>query len=141
MNCRILPGHSTEEIRRQLIQIVNDPKVAVGYITDAGEAMETAGEVKAVPPTVLQPEVMQPLEKLVDRIWPGLPVIPEMETGASDGKITNEAGLTTYGINGMAIDVDDVRMHGKDERLAVDSYYQGVEFYYRFVRMLSGGKE
>jgi acetylornithine deacetylase/succinyl-diaminopimelate desuccinylase-like protein len=141
VNCRILPGHSTEEIRQQLIHIVNDPKVAVGYISDAGEAMEKGGEVKAVPPTALQPEVMQPLEQLVARMWPGLPVVPEMETGASDGKITSEAGLPTYGINGMAIDVDDVRMHGKDERLAVDSYYQGVEFYYRLVRMLSGGKE
>jgi acetylornithine deacetylase/succinyl-diaminopimelate desuccinylase-like protein len=141
VNCRILPGHSTEEIRQQLIHVVNDPKVTVRYISDAGEAMEKGGEVKAVPPTALQPEVMQPLEQLVARMWPGLPVVPEMETGASDGKITSEAGLPTYGINGMAIDVDDVRMHGKDERLAVDSYYQGVEFYYRLVRMLSGGKE
>jgi acetylornithine deacetylase/succinyl-diaminopimelate desuccinylase-like protein len=141
VNCRILPGHSTEEIRQQLIQILNDPKVTVRYIANTGEVMDKGSEMKAVPPTVLQPEVMQPLEKLVARMWPGVPVIPVMETGASDGKITSEAGLATYGINGVAIDVDDVRMHGKDERVAVDSYYQGVEFYYRFMRMLSGGKE
>ncbi len=102
---------------------------------------DTAGDVKAVPPTALQPEVMQPLEKLVARMWPGIPVIPEMEAGASDGKITSEAGLPTYGLNGIAIDINDVRAHGKDERVAVDSYYQGVEFYYRFAKILSGGKE
>jgi len=88
----------------------------------------------------LQPQVMRPLEKLVAQMWPGTPVIPIMETGASDGKYTNEAGLPTYGINGIAIDIDDVREHGKDERVAVDSYYRGVEFYYRYVKLLSGGK-
>jgi acetylornithine deacetylase/succinyl-diaminopimelate desuccinylase-like protein len=140
VNCRILPGHSAEEVRRQLIQIFNDPAVTVRYVTDAGEVMETAGESKAVPPTELRPEVMQPLKMLVAQMWPGAPVIPVMETGASDGKITTEAGLPSYGINGIAIDIDDVREHGKDERLAVDSYYRGVEFYYRYIRMLGGGK-
>jgi acetylornithine deacetylase/succinyl-diaminopimelate desuccinylase-like protein len=140
VNCRILPGHSQEEIRRQLIQIFNDPKVTVRYVTDAGEAIDTASDSKAIPPTALQPEVMQPLEKLVAQMWPGVPVVPVMETGASDGKITSQAGLPTYGINGIAIDINDVRAHGKDERVVVDSYYQGVEFYYRYVMMLSGGK-
>jgi acetylornithine deacetylase/succinyl-diaminopimelate desuccinylase-like protein len=140
VNCRILPGHSQEEIRRQLIQIFNDPKVSVRYVTDAGEVVDNAGDSKAIPPTALQPEVMQPLEKLVAQMWPGVPVVPVMEAGASDGKITSEAGLPTYGINGIAIDIDDVRAHGKDERVPVDSYYQGVEFYYRYVIMLSGGK-
>jgi acetylornithine deacetylase/succinyl-diaminopimelate desuccinylase-like protein len=141
VNCRILPGHSAVEIRQQLVHILNEPKVSVRYVTNAGEVQDTASDVKAVPPMVLQPEVMQPLEKLVARMWPGIPVIPEMEAGASDGKITSEAGLPTYGLNGIAIDINDVRAHGKDERVAVDSYYQGVEFYYRFAKMLSGGKE
>jgi acetylornithine deacetylase/succinyl-diaminopimelate desuccinylase-like protein len=141
VNCRILPGYSSEEIRQQLIHIFNQPRVSVRYVTNAGELQDTANDVKAVPPTSLQPEVMRPLDKLAAQMWPGIPVIPEMETGASDGKITSEAGLPTYGLNGIAIDINDVRAHGKDERVAVDSYYQGVEFYYRFVRMLSGGKE
>jgi acetylornithine deacetylase/succinyl-diaminopimelate desuccinylase-like protein len=140
VNCRILPGHSREETRLQLIRIFDDPKVTVRYVTDTGDVVDTAGDSKGFPPTALQPEVMEPLEKLVTQMWPGTPVIPTMETGASDGKITSEAGLPTYGINGIAIAVDDVRMHGKDERVAVDSYYRGVEFYYRYVRMLSGGK-
>ncbi len=109
-------------------------------MSDTGEVMDTAEESKGIPPTTLQPEVMQPLQKVVAQMWPGVPVIPVMETGASDGKITSEAGLPTYGLNGIAIDINDVRAHGKDERVAVDSYYQGVEFYYRYVTALSGGK-
>jgi acetylornithine deacetylase/succinyl-diaminopimelate desuccinylase-like protein len=140
VNCRILPGHSQEEIRRQLIKIFDDPKVVVRYVSDTGEVMDTAEESKGIPPTTLQPEVMRPLQKVVAQMWPGVPVIPVMETGASDGKITSGAGLPTYGLNGIGIDINDVRAHGKDERVAVDSYYQGVEFYYRYVTALSGGK-
>jgi acetylornithine deacetylase/succinyl-diaminopimelate desuccinylase-like protein len=140
VNCRILPGHSREEIRQQLIQIFNDPKVTVRYVTDSGEVKDPAPESKGFPPTEMQPEVVQPLEKVVAQMWPGVPVVPVMETGASDGKYTSEAGLPTYGINGIAIDISDVRAHGKDERVRVDSYYHGVEFYYRYVKQLSGGK-
>jgi acetylornithine deacetylase/succinyl-diaminopimelate desuccinylase-like protein len=140
VNCRILPSHSREETRQQLIQIFNDPKVTVGYVNDARELVDAAPESKGLPPTELQPEVMQPLAKLVAQMWPGVPVIPVMETGASDGKFTSEAGLPTYGVNGIAIDIDDDRAHGKDERLGVDSYYRGVEFYYRYVKLLGGGK-
>jgi acetylornithine deacetylase/succinyl-diaminopimelate desuccinylase-like protein len=141
VNCRILPSASREEIRQQLIQIVHDPKVSVRYVNDAGEVMDTAPTAKAVPPTDLKPEVMQPLTKVVAEMWPGVPVVPVMETGASDGKYTSEAGLPTYGINGIAIDISDVRAHGKDERVAVDSYYRGVEFYHRYIKMLAGGKQ
>ncbi len=140
VNCRILPSHTQEETREQLMRIFNDPKVDVSYVNDAREVVDTAPDSKALPPTELQPEVMQPLAKLVAQMWPGVPVIPVMETGASDGKFTSQAGLPTYGVNGIAIDIDDDRAHGKDERLGVDSYYRGVEFYYRYVKLLGGGK-
>jgi acetylornithine deacetylase/succinyl-diaminopimelate desuccinylase-like protein len=140
VNCRILPSHSREETRQQLIKIFNDPKVTVSYVNDAREVVATAPDSKGLPPTELQPEVMRPLAKLVAQMWPGVPVIPVMETGASDGKFTSEAGLPTYGINGIAIDIDDDRAHGKDERLGVDSYYRGVEFYYRYIKLLGSGK-
>ena len=140
VNCRILPSHSREETRQQLIQIFNDPKVTVGYVNDDRELVDTAPDSKGLPATALQPEVMQPLAKLVAQMWPGVPVIPVLETGASDGKFTSAAGLPTYGVNGVAIDIDDDRAHGKDERLGVDSYYRGVEFYYRYVKLLGGGK-
>jgi acetylornithine deacetylase/succinyl-diaminopimelate desuccinylase-like protein len=141
VNCRILPSYSREEIRQQLIQIVHDSKVSIRYVNDNGEVRDTAPTAKGVPPTDLKPEVMQPLTKVVAEMWPGIPVVPVMETGASDGKYTSEAGLPTYGINGIAIDISDVRAHGKDERVGVDSYYRGVEFYDRYIKMLSGGKQ
>jgi len=64
-------------------------------------------------------------------------VIPEMETGASDSIYTIAAGLPSYGINGVAIDSDDIRAHGKDERLRVESFYSGVDFYYRFLKAIT----
>lgn len=140
VNCRILPTHSREETRQELIRIFNDPKVTVRYVSDMGGVADTAPESKGGAPVELRPEVMQPLEKVVAKMWPGVPVIPVMEVGASDGKYTNEAGLPTYGLNGIAIDIDDDRAHGKDERVGVDSYYRGVEFYYRYVKLLGGGK-
>ncbi len=140
VNCRILPSHSREEVRQQLIGIFNDPKVQVRYVSDAGGIAPTAPLAKGAPPTELRPEVIQPLEKLAAQMWPGAPVLPIMEVGASDAKYTIEAGLPTYGINGIALDINDQRMHGKDERVPVDSYYRGVAFYYQYVKMLSGGK-
>jgi len=67
-------------------------------------------------------------------MWPGAPVIPELETGASDSIYTVAAGLPSYGINGVAIDQNDVRAHGKDERVRVSAFYGGVDFYYRFLK-------
>jgi acetylornithine deacetylase/succinyl-diaminopimelate desuccinylase-like protein len=140
VNCRILPSHSREETRQNLIEIIKDPKVSVRYESDAGGITDTASDDKGAPPAEMQPEIAKALEVVVGKMWPGIPVIPVMETGASDGKYTIAAGLPTYGINGIAIDINDDRSHGKDERVLVDSYYRGVEFYYHFVRLLSGGK-
>jgi acetylornithine deacetylase/succinyl-diaminopimelate desuccinylase-like protein len=139
VNCRILPTHSREETRQDLIKVFNDPKVTVRYVSEAGGVVDTAPETKGGAPVELRPEVMKPLEQVVAQMWPGVPVIPVMEVGASDGKYTNAAGLPTYGLNGIAIDIDDDRAHGKDERVGVDSYYRGVEFYYRYIKLLGGG--
>ena len=139
VNCRILPGHSLEETRQDLIRIFNDPKITVRYVNDGGEVFDTAPGRKALPPAALKPEVMQPLETVVGKMWPGIPIIPTMSTGASDGVYTNGAGMPTYGISGVALETNDVRAHGKDERIPIDSYYKGVDFYYQLVRALSGG--
>jgi acetylornithine deacetylase/succinyl-diaminopimelate desuccinylase-like protein len=138
INCRILPGYSLEEIRQKLIRVINDPKITVRYVNDGGEAFDTAPDRKQLPPAALKPEVLQPLETLVNKFWPGIPVIPTMATGASDGVYTNAAGMPTYGISGIALETNDVRAHGKDERLPIDSYYKGVDFYHQFVKALGG---
>ena len=138
VNCRILPGHTREEIRQKLIRILADPRVAVGY-DDHGHILESAPDDIALPPVKLRPDVMQTLDKVAGAMWPGTPVIPTMATGASDGVYTNAAGMPTYGISGVAIDTNDVRAHGRDERVRVESYYQGVDFYYRYLKALTSG--
>ncbi|MGC2659553.1 MAG: M20/M25/M40 family metallo-hydrolase [Bryobacteraceae bacterium] len=138
VNCRILPGHSPEEVRQKLIAIFNDPKVSVRFIDPkTDKAVDTAPLKMALPPPPPRPEVMKPLERIADEMWPGAPVIPEMETGASDSIYTMAAGIPSYGINGVAIERGDVRAHGKDERVLVSSFYQGVDFYYRYLKALT----
>jgi acetylornithine deacetylase/succinyl-diaminopimelate desuccinylase-like protein len=141
VNCRILPGHSPEEIRRQLIGIFKEPEVTVRYVDNAGNIFETAPDNQALPPQALKPEVVDPVKRIAQEMWPGAPVLPVMATGASDGIMTNAAGMPTYGISGIALETNDVRAHGKDERIPVESFDRGVEFFYRYVKLLSGGKE
>ncbi|HTA71904.1 MAG TPA: M20/M25/M40 family metallo-hydrolase [Bryobacteraceae bacterium] len=137
VNCRILPGHSAEEIRLELIRIFADPKIVVRYVDDAGNVYDRTPEKKAFPPVLPPDEILKPLARIADEMWNGVPVIPDMETGASDSIYTIAAGLPSYGVNGVAIDQDDVRAHGKDERVRVSSYYDGVEFYYRYLKALA----
>jgi acetylornithine deacetylase/succinyl-diaminopimelate desuccinylase-like protein len=140
VNCRILPGHSREEVRQTLVKVLADPKIEVSYVTTSGRTLDSEANAKALPPVSLRPDVMQTLDRVAAGMWPGAPVVPTMSTGASDGIYTNAAGMPTYGISGLAIDTDDVRAHGKDERLGVDSYYRGVEFYYRYLKALTSLK-
>ena len=137
VNCRILPGHGMEEIRQDLIRLFADPKVTVKYVDNAGQVFDRAPETKAFAPILPPSEVMHPLKQVTDAMWPNAPVIPEMETGASDSVYTIAAGLPTYGVSGIALDEDDVRAHGKDERVRVDSFYDGLEFYYRYLKALT----
>jgi len=138
VNCRILPGHTREEVRQSLIGIFADPKVEVRYV-DHGRLLDSAPNDQALPPVKLRPDVMNTLEKIAGEMWPGTPVIPTMSTGASDGVYTNAAGMPTYVLSGIAIDMNDVRAHGRDERLRVESFYQGVDFYYRYLKALTSG--
>jgi len=137
VNCRILPGHSAEEVRQALAGAVNDLKVAVEYVGNLGQVTDHASERVSYAPPPLRPEVMNSLEKVTAEMWPGTPVIPAMGTGATDGVYTNAAGLPTYGVSGEAIERDDVRAHGKDERVPVESFYRAVDFYYRFLKLVT----
>ncbi len=64
-----------------------------------------------------------------------------MSTGATDSKYLRRAGIPAYGISGMFTDMDDVRAHGKDERMGVNEFYQGVEFMYKFIKRISVASE
>jgi acetylornithine deacetylase/succinyl-diaminopimelate desuccinylase-like protein len=140
VNCRILPGHAMEEIRQDLIRVFADPKITVKYVDNSYHVFDRAPETKAFAAMLPPAEVMQPLERVTDAMWPSAPVLPEMETGASDSVYTIGAGIPSYGVSGVALDQDDVRAHGKDERVRVTSFYDGVEFYYRYLKALTGAR-
>ncbi|HEV7715117.1 MAG TPA: M20/M25/M40 family metallo-hydrolase [Steroidobacteraceae bacterium] len=137
VNCRILPGHSLEEIRLDLVKVVNNPKITVQWISDEGQIMDKGSERKGFPPPPLRPEVMQPLQKLVGEFWPGLRVVPDMALGASDNVFVNAAGLSSYAVTGIAIDRENHRAHGQDERLGMKEFATGNQFYYRYLKALT----
>ena len=126
VNCRLLPGDTPEQTRAQLVKVIADDSVHVTGIDEprAGPAGESP----------LAPEVLAPVEKITRQFWPGVPVIPQMETGATDGAFLRAAGIPTYGVSGVFLDIDDIRAHGRDERIMVKSFYDGVEYIYALVR-------
>jgi acetylornithine deacetylase/succinyl-diaminopimelate desuccinylase-like protein len=136
VNCRIFPGEDPEAIRKTLEKVAADPKVVVTIVPvkdSNGEIIPAVG----VPPSPLLPEVIQAETETVQHFWPGLPVVPTMSTGASDGRYLRIAGIPTYGIACMFFDVNDTRAHGKDERVGVKDFDDGVGVAYRLVRNLS----
>ena len=138
VNCRIFPGHSPEEIRKQLIGLFADPKLTVRFVSDAGIVSETAPDRKAIVPPPPLKEVFDPLTSLVDQIWPGTPVTAVMENGASDSIYFAQAGIPCYGFSAIALERGDDRAHGQDERLPVDSYDKSVDFFYAYLKALGG---
>src|SRR5438874_687634 len=83
VNCRILPGHSQEEVRQRLIEVLDDAQITVRYVADNGEISDRAPDRRGYPPPPLDAEVKKPLEDSVAATWPGLKVIPYMHAGAS----------------------------------------------------------
>jgi acetylornithine deacetylase/succinyl-diaminopimelate desuccinylase-like protein len=139
VNCRIFPGEEPEAVRKILEGVAADPKVAVTIVPVKNADGQTVPQV-GVPPSPLMPEVVQAEEKTVQSLWPGLPVVPTMSTGASDGRFLRIAAIPTYGIACMFYELDDNRAHGKDERIGVKDFDDGVEVSYRLIRNLSSGK-
>ncbi|MFZ0523704.1 MAG: M20/M25/M40 family metallo-hydrolase [Candidatus Acidiferrales bacterium] len=131
VNCRIMPGHSPDEIQAMLVKVLDNPKIVVTHAT----GLASSGIPN--PPSPLRPDLMAALQKVSNEMWPGVPIVPVMDAGASDGAISRAAGLPTYGLPGLFMDVDDDRSHGRDERIRVTSFYDGVDFYYRLIKTLS----
>jgi acetylornithine deacetylase/succinyl-diaminopimelate desuccinylase-like protein len=130
VNCRILPGHTAEETQAALAQVISDPGVAIA-IKDKDVASA---------PSSIPKELTAAAEKLTAKYYSGIPVIPTMSTGATDGRFLRNAGIPTYGHSGMAGDIYDVRAHGKDERVSAKGFDTGVQYLYELVKMLAGGK-
>ena len=127
VNCRILPGVSPTSVRETLVRVIADPKVAVSLVRQATPSQ----------PSPLRPDVMSAVESLTKTMFPGVIVVPVMATGATDGLYLRNANIPTYGIDGTFSDMEDVRAHGKDERVGVKQFFEGLEFQYRLIRALS----
>jgi acetylornithine deacetylase/succinyl-diaminopimelate desuccinylase-like protein len=130
VNCRIMPGEPAEEVKATLQRVLADDQIAV---TQLGQPVLSA-------PSELHEEIMGAIEKLSQQFWPGAVVLPTMTAGATDGSFLRNAGIPTYGHSGLAGEMSDFRAHGKDERVLVKSFYEGDEYLYRLVKMLSGGE-
>jgi acetylornithine deacetylase/succinyl-diaminopimelate desuccinylase-like protein len=142
VNCRIEPGHSLEEIRLTLEKVVADLKIAnptirVQFRENNNLLMDHGSDRHSYVPAAARKDVFDALDKIVAEMWPGIPVLPEMSTGASDGVYTNAAGMPTYCVSGELYDRDDIRAHGKDERIGVEAFYRGVDFYYPFLKLVT----
>jgi acetylornithine deacetylase/succinyl-diaminopimelate desuccinylase-like protein len=130
VNCRAMPGEPVDEVKATLERVLADDQIVV---TQLGSPVLSA-------PSALNEEVMGSIEKLSQQFWPGAVVLPTMSAGATDGSFLRNAGIPTYGHSGLASDINDGgRIHGKDERVLVKSFYQGEDYLYRLVKMLAGG--
>jgi acetylornithine deacetylase/succinyl-diaminopimelate desuccinylase-like protein len=129
VNCRVIPGEPIDEIKVTLERVLADDQIKV---TQTSRAVLSE-------PSKLNEEIVGAIEKLSHDYWPDAVVMPIMSTGATDGSYLRNAGIPTYGHSGLANEIGDIRAHGKDERIPVKSFYQGNEYLYRLVKMLSGG--
>ena len=137
VNCRILPGHSQEEVRQRLLQVVADPGITVDYVADDGRRSARAPERQGFAPVRLDARVMESLQAALSAAWPGRTVVATMALGASDAIYTVAAGLPTYTVAAIAVRPEDSRAHGRDERVGVEDFRRYTGFYYRFLRMLT----
>jgi acetylornithine deacetylase/succinyl-diaminopimelate desuccinylase-like protein len=129
VNCRMHPDDTPEHVLATLRSVIADSQVT---ITCTYASM-------AAPRSPIRKDVLDAVERLTGEMWPGVIVMPVMSTGATDGKYLRAAGVPVYGVGGMFTDIDDVRAHGRDERLGVKEFYAGLEFMYRFIKSLASG--
>lgn len=130
VNCRMLPQDSLANVQSTLKRVLADDRISLSIV----------GEPVPAPASAINPAIVTKLEALSRKLYGGLPVVPAMDTGASDGKYLRIGGIPTYGVPGVFEDVDDTRAHGKDERIGVKDFYDGVDFYYEFIKSLADGE-
>jgi acetylornithine deacetylase/succinyl-diaminopimelate desuccinylase-like protein len=126
LSCRVMQGTSPEQVKEALEKTVADPQVTV--------SIEGKRDGSNAP--VLTQEIMGPVEAAAKALWPGIPVVPRMEIGASDGRFLMNAGIPTYGMSGMFSQGNEVNAHGTNEKIRVKSVYESREFLESIVRTL-----
>ncbi len=124
VNCRILPGVPPNSVQAALVRLIDDPEIAITPVLVPTPS----------PASPLSEEIMAPIMEITAAMWPGVVVLPTMSTGATDGLFFRNAGIPVYGVSGVFGDIDDVRAHGRDERIAKQSFFEGLEFLNRLTR-------
>jgi acetylornithine deacetylase/succinyl-diaminopimelate desuccinylase-like protein len=127
VNCRVLPEDSVESVESTLKKVVADDQVNVSV----------THEVVKGPSSPMREDLFKAVSRITDTMWPGVPSVPIMVMGATDGLYLRAAGIPTYGVQGFFFDRDDIRFHGRDERMGVTSFYEGQTFLYELVKSLS----
>ena len=127
VNCRILQEDSVEHVLDALKKVAADAQVIVTVKTNEGPS----------PASPMRPDIMKAFARVTDTMWPGVITLPTMAVGGSDGRYLRSAGIPTYGVQGFFQDRDDVRAHGRDERMMVRSFYEGQTFLYQLVKVLA----
>jgi acetylornithine deacetylase/succinyl-diaminopimelate desuccinylase-like protein len=127
VNCRILPGEPIDVVESTLNAVLADPRIRVSRKREPTES----------PPSPLRPEIVEPIEAIVDEMWPGATVVPVMSTGATDGLYVRNAGIPVYGAGAIFNDSQESRAHGRDERVSVKRFYEALDFWNRLMRRLS----
>jgi acetylornithine deacetylase/succinyl-diaminopimelate desuccinylase-like protein len=127
INCRLLPDDSVERVVAELTKLIADDQVKITITTNEG----------ASPASPMRPDIMKAFNRVTDTMWPGVITVPTMAVGGSDGRYLRLAGIPTYGVQGFFQDRDDVRAHGRDERMLVRSFYESQTFLYEFVKALT----
>jgi acetylornithine deacetylase/succinyl-diaminopimelate desuccinylase-like protein len=127
VNCRVLPEDSVDYVQSTLQKVVGDDQVSIKILSDTS----------AGPASPMRPDLLGAINQATEKIWPGVPTVPIMVMGATDGKYLRIAGIPTYGVQGFFFDRNDIRFHGRDERMSVESFYEGQAFLYDLVKILS----
>ena len=130
IQCRMLPADTADHVQALLIAALADPAIQVTL--DAAPIVSPES-----PPT---PQILNKTARLVHSMWPDVPIIPTMASGFSDDRRTRNAGMPSYDINGVWLDVDENRAHGRDERIGVQAFDESVEFTYRLIKAMSSAK-
>jgi acetylornithine deacetylase/succinyl-diaminopimelate desuccinylase-like protein len=127
VNCRVLPEDSAQYVMDTLNRVVADDQVKIS----------AADEFKQGPASPMRPDILRAVSRITDTQWPGVATVPMMVMGATDGRSLRVAGIPTYGVQGFFMDSTDIRMHGRDERMGVQAYYEGQQFLYELVKALA----
>ena len=126
INCRIFPGTSAQAVHDKLAELVADPQIKITTLPARSEA-------NMAPP--LTPEIMKPIIAEAAKRWPGVPVIPQLEIGATDASFMTPAGIPTYGFTGLFLDPDGSRFHGLNERIRVRVLYEARDYLYDLIKI------